>query len=111
VRFGLGVANAASILFIANMLIDGRSVDVASGLGTIRCRFKSVPLKPGAYQLFGEVWGREGYDIIVPWSEWARFRVTQVDALHMPLAEDYSVTHMQSVAPVYVPYEWREGTR
>jgi len=105
-RFGVGVANAMGVLFIANMLMDGKSVDVTLGIGTLRCRFKNVPLKSGAYQLLGEVWGREGYDRIVPWSEWARFRVTQVDALQIPLAENYSVTHMQADAPVYVPYEW-----
>jgi homopolymeric O-antigen transport system ATP-binding protein len=108
-RFGLGVANAASILFIANMLIDGVSIDVQPGKGTIQCRFKNVPLRPGAYQLFGEVWGRKGLDIIMPWAEWSRFRIAQIDELHLSIAEQYSVTHMQS-APIYVPYEWREGT-
>lgn len=110
-RFGLGVANASGVLFVANMSMDGKSVDALPGKGLLRCRFKNVPLKPGAYQLLGEVWGSEGYDIIVPWGEWGRFRITQADALQMPLAEGYSVMQVQSAAPVHVPYEWVEGSR
>lgn len=110
-RFGLGVANAGGVLFVANMSMDGKSVDALPGTGLLRCRFKKVPLKPGAYQLLGEVWGRAGYDIIVPWAEWGRFRITQSDALQMPLAEEYSVMQVRTAAPVHVPYEWVEGSR
>lgn len=106
-RFNLGVVSTKGVLFLANMLIDGRSVDLVPGGRAIRCRFKSVPLMPGAYQVFGEVWGPGGYDLLVNWSEWGRFRIVQPDPGLLPVAQDYSASHMQADAPVSVVYDWR----
>jgi hypothetical protein len=64
---------------------------------------------PGAYQLYGEAWGEDGYTIHSPWSEWARFRVARAPRELLPLAEAHSVYHLQSDAPILVPYEWHEA--
>jgi lipopolysaccharide transport system ATP-binding protein len=105
-RFGIGVAGAKGLVFVANMLVDGTSVNIPAGSGSVHCRLKNVPLMPGAYQLFGEVWGAEGYDVLVRWSEWARFRIVRADPSVLRLGKDYSVSHVQADAPVMVPYDW-----
>jgi ABC-type polysaccharide/polyol phosphate transport system ATPase subunit len=106
-RFALGVTNARGPLFCANMLIDGHAVSSSPGVGTLQCCFNSAPLNPGAYQVFGEVWGAQGYHVIVPWSEWARFRVTAVNPGAPALSDEYSVFHVHADAPISVGYSWR----
>jgi ABC-type polysaccharide/polyol phosphate transport system ATPase subunit len=107
VRFALGVTNAHGVLFSANMLVDGHSVTSPPGVGKLSCQFNNAPLNPGAYQLFGEVWGSRGYDIVVPWSEWARFRITAVNPTMLALSEEYSIFHVHADAPISVNYAWR----
>lgn len=105
-KFALGIVSAKGPVFLASMLLDGKRVDRAAGEGTIRCRFRGVPLMPGAYQVYGEVWGQGAYDLIVPWSELARFRVTSIDPALLTLAPDHSASHAQADVPVVVPYAW-----
>jgi lipopolysaccharide transport system ATP-binding protein len=107
VRFQVGVNNARGLLFSANMLVDGLSVTSPPGVRKLYCHFKNAPLNPGAYQVYGEVWGSQGYDIIVPWSEWARFRITAVDPTALTLSEEYSIYHVHGDAPISVTYAWR----
>jgi hypothetical protein len=105
-KFALGVTNARGVLFTANMLADGYSVNGISGAAALQCTFRNVPLNPGAYQVFGEVWGPQGYDIIVPWAEWARFRIT--DETQVPvLEEEFGVLHLHADSPIAVDYAWR----
>jgi glycosyltransferase involved in cell wall biosynthesis len=107
VQFVIGVAGPRGIMFTANMLLDGNKLHIGSGSGVFECLFKHVPLMPGAYQLFGEAWGEDGYTIHSQWSEWARLRVASAPRELLPLAESHSVYHLQSDAPILVLYEWR----
>jgi lipopolysaccharide transport system ATP-binding protein len=106
-RFNLGVSSGRGLVFTANMLLDGTVVSQAAGTGKLTCTLRSVPLMPGVYHLYGEVWGTNGFDRIVPWSEWVRFRVYVDDRSGLRLIEDFSVTHVQADAPVIVQHEWR----
>lgn len=109
-RLNLGIADARGVLFLANMLLDGRSIALQTGANTVRCRFRQVPLMPGAYSLMGEVWGAAGYDVRLPWSEWARLRVVLPADQQPPPASDYSVTHLHADAPFSVRYDWQLDT-
>jgi hypothetical protein len=109
-RFNVAVADGRGLLFEARMLMDGNSVSIVPGCGTIACRFRNVPLAPGAYSVAGEVWGPGGYEVVLPWAEWARFQVVDVDRELLALADNYSVTHLHLNAPVLVKYDWRQGS-
>jgi lipopolysaccharide transport system ATP-binding protein len=104
-RFVVGVIGASGPLFAANMLIDGSCVAGQTGRGSIACTFKNTPLMPGAYQVYGEVWG-DGFDPIFSWSEWARFRITDVSANMLNLGEQYSVYHVRKDMPIAIDYDW-----
>lgn len=106
-RFNLGVVNARGPLFLANMLVDGASFNLTPGRNLLRCRFHSLPLMPGAYQIYGEIWGPQGDETLLHWSEWTRFRVRLPVDGSLPLAEAYSVTHLLADAPIFVPYVWQ----
>ena len=110
-RFNVAVADGRGLLFEARMLMDGNSVSIVPGCGTIGCRFRNVPLAPGAYSVAGEVWGPGGYEVVLPWVEWARFQVVDVDRELLALADNYSVTHLHLNEPVPVKYDWRAGAR
>ena len=107
-RFAIGVTIGQESLFTANMLIDGHSVSSGPGPGRLRCVFSALPLNPGAYQLFGEVWGAQRHEIVVPWSEWARFRITDTNRDDGAVPDDYSVVHAHADAPIAVNYEWSD---
>lgn len=105
-RLNLGLADARGVLFLANMLLDGASVQLTPGRNMVRCRFPSVPLMPGVYRLMGEVWGGAGYDLRLPWGEWARLHVRPPDNGRLSLAKDHSITHLYADAPLHIPYSW-----
>src|SRR5439155_19186166 len=68
-RFNVAVADGRGLLFEARMLMDGNSVSIVPGCGTVSCRFRNVPLAPGAYSVCGQVWGPGGYEVVLPWAE------------------------------------------
>jgi lipopolysaccharide transport system ATP-binding protein len=107
-RFVIGVMGRNGPLFSANMLIDGESIAGCEGRGTVSCVFRNVPLMPGAYQIYGEVWG-QGFDPVFRWSEWARFRITQANGDLLSLGDKYSVCHLRTEMPIAVKYDWNLG--
>jgi lipopolysaccharide transport system ATP-binding protein len=110
-RFVLGVVGASGPLFAANMLVDGACVPGQAGRQTVSCTFRNVPLMPGAYQVYGEVWGEDGFDPVVIWSEWARFRINDVSAQLLCVGENPSLYHVRADAPIAVPYDWHINRR
>ncbi len=93
-------------LFLASMLVDGQAPRCVSGQGVIKCRFKSLPLRPRAYQVWGEVWGSDRARLLVNWQRMGAFRV--VDSPNESLRDlgKGGIRHMRADAPVIVPYEW-----
>jgi hypothetical protein len=110
VRFVIGIVGAMGMLFSANMLVDGEAISGQLGQGSVTCRLKAVPLMPGTFKVFGEVWGADGFDPIVRWSEWARFRITDVSPDIMHVSDNHSVFHVRADAPIGVPYDWKFTT-
>lgn len=108
-RFNLGVSRGEGTLFTANMGLDGTSVTRDAGPGALHCTWRSVPLMAGLYQVFGEVWAQSGYDLLAPWSEWARFRIA--DARPSPGSNaGESTSRLQGGPPVAVQFDWREAS-
>ncbi len=105
-RFSVGIVDGRGLLFEARMLMDGHSVDISTGTGTLACRFQNVPLTPGVYAVGGEIWGPNGYDVILPWTEWTRFRIINLNTHLSSFTEDHSVSHLHLNAPVLVQYQW-----
>ncbi len=106
-HFCLVVMNSqASLpLFQASMLADGHAPPSVQGAGTVRCRFKAVPLKPGAYHLWGEVYGADRTRLLVEWRRLGAFRIAATTPAQTEVGKG-SIRHSRADAPVHVPYEW-----
>jgi len=92
-------------LFQASMLADGNVPPSIQGEGVVKCRFKSVPLKPRAYHVWGEVYAADRARLLVEWRRLGAFRI----AGGLPEQTDVgrgSIRHLRADAPVSVPYEW-----
>lgn len=110
-HFTLGISDGRTgMLFLATMLIDGQSPAELHGKGIIRCEFRSLPLMPKVYQLWGEVRDKSLYAQIVPWQILGTFRVIESTtsnwAISQAHADAVSVRHLREDAPIYVPYRW-----
>lgn len=105
--FSVGVGDGRiGNLFLATMLIDGQVPSCIHGRGVIRCRFKSVPLMPRTYQLWGSVRGDLRYGDLVKWQILGTFRVVEhLDGV-VQMGDEASVSHIRTDAPVYIPYSW-----
>lgn len=89
-------------LFLASMLIDSNTPGHLQGTGTVRCRFKDIPLRPRAYQVWGEVWGSDRAKLLVTWQRMGLFRVEDPSIV----VGRGGIRHLRTDAPVNVPYEW-----
>lgn len=108
-HFNLGILgpDGTGLLFTANMLVDGAAPEAIDGSGLVRCRFKSVPLMPRAYSLWGEVWAGDRSRLLADWQRLGGFRVLgETDAVS-PVNERGSVWHSRADAPIHVAYEWQ----
>ncbi|MFN0071050.1 MAG: ABC transporter ATP-binding protein [Chloroflexota bacterium] len=105
-QFNVNINGTHGPLFAANMLLDGRSLELLPGDSEISCTFVALPLLPGAYRVMGEVWEGVGYRTAAPWSEWARFRVDHVPAELLSVSNVNSVLHLHGDAPVLTQYKW-----
>lgn len=93
-------------LFLASMLVDGNAPPAIEGKGMIRCRFKSVPLKQRAYQVWGEVWGADRARLLVNWQRLGMFRIVDgTDSQQQPVGKG-GIRHLRADAPIHVPYDW-----
>jgi lipopolysaccharide transport system ATP-binding protein len=91
-------------LFLASMLVDGAAPEEISGQGEICCHFQDVPLRPRAYQVWGEVWGSDRAKLLVNWQRMGSFRV--VSGAKENLEQRGSIRHSRTDGPILVPYEW-----
>lgn len=94
-------------LFAANMLIDGEAPPTIEGTGAIRCRFESVPLMPRTYEVWGEVWGSDGAEVLVRWQMIAAFRVVDGETVKTSNTPVSAISRMRIGAPIRVDYQWQ----
>jgi homopolymeric O-antigen transport system ATP-binding protein len=105
-NFSLGLSDGVNLhpFALASMLVDGDAPEYIEGEGVIDCSFEQLPLRPRAYEIWGEVVGGSGYGDIVDWQRLQRFTV---------VAElgggKSAVTHSMLDAPVKIPYSWKHG--
>ncbi len=107
-HFNVGVLDprSAALLFTASMLVDGEAPPRLTGDGVIRCRFRSMPLMPQVYALWGEVWGADRAQLLVRWQRLATFRITSTaESLPREVGKG-GITRLRAGAPIRVPYEW-----
>jgi lipopolysaccharide transport system ATP-binding protein len=105
-RFALGVSTAGvGRVFYASMLLDGQSTTIAEGDAVLKCHLESLPLMPGSYEVWGEVWDETGRANLSPWSLWSGFRVTDDFSAVSQFAGSPTASHSHD-ALVFVPYRW-----
>jgi hypothetical protein len=92
-------------LIMASMLLDGQAPEEITGIGTISCRFRALPLQPRAYQLWGEVWDANQSTHLVPWQRLGGFRVAMAADDMLRLGKG-GLRHMRVDAPIRVSYDW-----
>jgi ABC-type polysaccharide/polyol phosphate transport system ATPase subunit len=66
--------------------------------GTVECRFPSLPLVPGLYELWGSISGEAAYGAILEWRRLHRFEVARP-------GEDWPIRSIGG-PPVLVNHEW-----
>ena len=111
-HFVLAVTDAqgGAPLFLASMLVDGNTPARIEGEGVLRCRFKSVPLMPRVYAVWGEVWGADRARILLKWQRLGAFRIAGESDEHTQKIDRGSVRHVRVDGPVRVPYEWEHSS-
>lgn len=100
-------ASTNRAVFLASMLVDNQTPDLADGRGRIACRFQAPPLMPRTYQIWGEVYGADRKHLLVNWQPLAAFTISsEYDVVRQP----GSLRHERADAPVRVAYSWlRDG--
>ena len=94
-------------LFLASMLIDGKTPEKIQGEGFLTCRIKSVPLLPKTYAIWGEVWGKDRVEVLYKWKQLGSFRIgTQGKIEDLYDDEKGKITRIRSDAPIIVDYDW-----
>jgi lipopolysaccharide transport system ATP-binding protein len=104
--FAIADSQGGPSLFLASMLVDGNAPSSIEGEGVIKCRFKSVPLKQRAYQVWGEVWGADRARKLVNWQRLGVFRIAGGADSQQQRVGQGGVRHLRVSAPIHVPYEW-----
>ncbi len=104
--FGVVGPSGGAPLFKASMLIDGTTLPVINGPGVVKCRFRSVPLMPRTYSIWGEVWSADRRQLIVPWQRLGAFRIRDGVGAGHEAAGRGAVWQSRADAPINVPHEW-----
>ncbi len=93
-------------LIRASMLVDDKAPARIEGVGTMTCHFKSVPLAPKVYSVYGEIWGSDRIRVLAKWRRLGAFRITdEIDGTSRENGKG-SIWHIRADAPIRVPYEW-----
>lgn len=101
--FWIKVQSMRGPCFAANMKLDGHRPQVLSGTGTLRCRFRELPLLPQDYTVvMGIASGND--DVVMSGREVASFAV-EGNLLEYGFDGDVLHTPTKSTA-VINPYEW-----
>jgi ABC-type polysaccharide/polyol phosphate transport system ATPase subunit len=103
-QFSIGISDpSVGMLTMASMLLDGEDVGRVNGEAWIEVAFDSVPFKPRAYDVVGDV--RQNFGRIIDLQRLARFQVEDDGILNGTGSN--VVTRSMRGAPVHVPYRWR----
>jgi lipopolysaccharide transport system ATP-binding protein len=107
-HFNIGVLDPRSgtPLFVASMLVDGDAPPRLAGDGVVCCRFRSVPLMPQVYDLWGEVWAADRTQHLVKWQRMATFRIASPTESQQRDLGKGGITRLRAGAPIHVPYKW-----
>jgi hypothetical protein len=100
--FSVGLSDGRTgCIFIASMLVDGKTPSLISGSGYVDCVFEDLPLLPRTYEVWGSVRGEAGFGDLV---DWQRLRLVRVRGE----ISGNGVSAVSSIewAPVKVPYHW-----
>jgi lipopolysaccharide transport system ATP-binding protein len=103
--FGVGVQGSTP-LFLASMLVDGQAPPSIRGEGVLRCKLKATPLLPKVYDVWGEVWGEDRAQTLVPWQKLGMFRIVDGKNEQSQPIQKGAMRHLRADAPIKVPYEW-----
>lgn len=105
---GINISGRTS-LFLATTMVDGDAPELLpSGSGIISCRFRSIPLMPGKYQIWAEIRGTHRIGYLIPWHCVGHFTVTLTsDGMVRTGGKDASLFHLLANSPIYVPYDWQ----
>ena len=91
---------------MASMLIDGQAPKRIDGDGVMTCHFRSIPLLPKVYEVWGEVWGADRTEAVVEWQKLGAFRVSVSEhAAQQPVGKG-GIRHLRADAPIHVDYQW-----
>ena len=90
--------------FMANMLLDGHRPHVLEGLGTVKCKFKSIPLLPQSYTIRMAIRAKDGKDSILNYQDVASFNVVG-NLEHYGYRGEYQAFASNTMS-VVVPHEW-----
>jgi len=89
----------------ANMMLDGQMIDLPAGEGTLRCRFKALPLLPQSYSIRMGAKKNHGGAILFKRQEIAAFKVMG-DLFAAGLHGERASMLAQNSVPLMCPYEW-----
>ena len=85
------------------MLVDNHTPSEILGKGRISCHFKSPPLMPRSYQVWGEVYASDRKRILIRWQPFATFTILGEDRNER---KGGSIRHEYLDAPIKIPYIW-----
>ncbi len=103
-QFSIGISDPSlGMLTMASMLLDGEDLGRVSGDHWVEVYFDSVPFKPRAYDVIGDV--RQNFGRIIDLQRLARFQVEDDGILDGTGSN--VVTRSMRGAPVHIPYRWR----
>ncbi|HWR50094.1 MAG TPA: ABC transporter ATP-binding protein [Bryobacteraceae bacterium] len=103
-HFAVLVEGASSRCFAANMLIDGCRPGTLDGRGTLRCRFRNIPLLPQSYRVNLSIRTADGRRHILKGQDVAYFSVSARLESYGFTGRFYTLASRST--PVVVPYEW-----
>lgn len=93
-------------LFFASMLVDGQAPSHLKGDGTLRCYIRKVPLLPGTFDLYSEVWDGDRTRLLSKWNKVASFRISGAGTVENGTGKG-ALRHLRTEAVISVAYEWR----
>jgi lipopolysaccharide transport system ATP-binding protein len=92
-------------LFQASMLIDGNPPPFVEGDGFVTCHFKSIPLMPRTYFIWGEVFGADRTRMLVVFQRLGAFNI-MVDEDSLQQVGSGGLRHLRTDAPIFIAHDW-----
>jgi lipopolysaccharide transport system ATP-binding protein len=86
------------------MVLDGHRPHAFDGVGTLKCKFKSIPLLPQSYTIRMAIRAKDGKNLILDYQDVASFNVVGNLERYGYRGEDPAVA--SRTVSVVVPHEW-----